>query len=167
MSIIRLPGNPVLLYPRDGQERPDREARPKPRPVLFTSAGLIDRLVTIGDIAPHAPLSFLLVQAEGVTRDELTNRGSALMASLAARLLSLTKATDTVGWFGEGAFGVVLQGNGATAAGAVAARLTHHLGALAELIEPGASIRVSAATGTGVHARMLPAAAGTTLGDCG
>ena len=134
--------------------------------MLFGTDALLERLTTVGEVAPRAPLSFLVVRAEGVGREEMAT-GSALMASLAARLLSLTKATDTVGWFAEGAFGIVLQGTGATAAGAVAARLTQHLGALAELIEPGATVRVSAATGVGLNARTLPAAAATTFGDCG
>ena len=118
---------------------------------------LMDRLTTVGELAPKAPLSFVAVRIEDA--DELSAaQHVALQKAVAVRLRELTRATDMVGRVDEDAFGVVLQGTGATAAGAVASRLAHHLNRLAELPRTAAVI-VSAATGTGVNAETLAIAA--------
>lgn len=118
---------------------------------------LMDRLTTVGELAPKAPLSFVavrIVDAEELDAGELIQ----LQKSVAARLRELTRATDLVGRVDDNAFGVVLQGTGATAAGAVASRLSFHLNRVSELPRTAAVI-VSAATGTGANAETLAVAA--------
>jgi GGDEF domain-containing protein len=107
------------------------------------------------------PLSFLAVHVE------TEEPGGGHLRAVAARLRELTRSTDAVGRVEEAVFGVVLQGTGVTAAGAVAARLAHHLNRL-----PGAgrtfAVAVSAATGTGINAATLPEAALETFAaGCG
>lgn len=121
-----------------------------------TRAALLARLEMVGSLAPSMPLSFLAVHIEA---DE---PAAAMLRAVAARLRELTRATDAVGRLDEATFGVVLQGTGVTAAGAVAARLAHHLNRLPGA--PGAfTVTVSAATGTGLHASTLTEAAMETF----
>lgn len=121
-----------------------------------TREALLARLEMVGSLAPSMPLSFLAVHVEA---DGLA---AAMLQAVAVRLRELTRATDAVGRLDEATFGVVLQGTGVTAAGAVAARLAHHLNRL-----PGTprefSVTVSAATGTGLHAGTLTEAAMETF----
>lgn len=121
-----------------------------------TRAALMARLEMVGNLAPSMPLSFLAVRIEA---DE---PAAPLLQAVAGRLRELIRATDAVGRLDETTFGVVLQGTGVTAAGAVAARLAHHLNRL-----PGApgefTVTVSAATGTGLHAGTLTEAAMETF----
>lgn len=115
-------------------------------------------------LAPSAPLSFLVVQVRGV-KD--THDAATLMECAGLRLRELTRATDAVGRFNGTSFGIVLQGTGATAAGAVAARLSFHLNYLLGALSPGADSVVYAATGLGLNSGTLPVAALDHLGDCG
>jgi GGDEF domain-containing protein len=108
---------------------------------VATRNALLDRLEAMGQLAPNAPLSF------------------------AERLRELTRGTDIVGRLTGTTFGIALQGTGVTAAGAVAARLTHHLNRLAEL-GPAVCVTVSAATGIGLNAETLPVAAMETFEPC-
>lgn len=118
---------------------------------------LMDRLTTVGELAPKAPLSFVAVRI--VDAEDLDPTGLAQLQKSVAKLLGeLTRATDMVGRVDDGAFGIVLQGTGTTAAGAVASRLSFHLNRIAELPRTAAII-VSAATGTGVNAETLAVAA--------
>jgi GGDEF domain-containing protein len=121
-----------------------------------TRAALLARLEMVGSLAPSMPLSFLAVHVEA---DELN---APMLRAVAARLRELTRPTDAVGRLDDATFGIVLQGTGVTAAGAVAARLVHHLNRL-----PGAprefSVTVSAATGTGLNGATLPEAAMETF----
>jgi GGDEF domain-containing protein len=124
----------------------------------------MDRLNTVGELAPKAPLSFVaarIVDAEEMTTTEV----AALQKAVANRLRELTRATDMVGRVEENAFGIVLQGTGATAAGAVASRLSFHLNRLAELPRTAAVV-VSAATGTGANAETLAVAALDSFEAC-
>lgn len=125
---------------------------------------LLDRLSVVGELGPKAPLSFVAIRFED-TEDMPAESLAALQKAVAARLAELTRATDMVGRLEETAFGIVLQGTGATAAGAVASRLSHHLNRLAELPRT-AAIVVSAATGTGVNAQALVIAAMDSLEVC-
>ena len=84
---------------------------------------------------------------------------ASVMSAVARRVRELTRATDHVGRFTATSMGVVLQGTGAQAASAVAARLTFHLGHGLAAVAPGLEVSVHAATGTGVNADMLPVAA--------
>jgi diguanylate cyclase (GGDEF)-like protein len=121
----------------------------------------LDQLETMGQLAPNAPLSFLVVKVAGLRHTD----GDSQLRHVAARVRELVRATDTIGRLTGTAFGVALQGTGVTAAGAVAARLTHHLNRMEEL-HPAVCVTVSAATGTGVNAETLPIAAMETFEPC-
>jgi GGDEF domain-containing protein len=127
---------------------------------------LFETVERVGRVAPRAPLSFLVVVVDGLA--ELPRQESELTAHLVAgRITSLTRAVDTVGRMGDAAFGVLLQGTGATAAGAVAARLSYHVSQALHGLNAELGVRVSAATGTGANWATLPVAAAPTLPDCG
>ena len=129
---------------------------------------LMERLGVLGSLAPDAPLSFVLVKVNGlqaVNHRSDARAGEELLHQVAARLRELTRGTDMMGRLSGSTFGVVLQGTGATAAAAVAARLSHHLNQVAAGASP-AEILVSAATGRGVNAEVLPAAAMESLQEC-
>ncbi len=128
---------------------------------VATRKALLDRIEAIGAIAPNAPLSFLVVKVAGCKGVE----GEDQLRLIASRISELTRGVDVVGRLTGTSFGIALQGAGYTAAGAVAARLTHHLNRLAEL-SPSICITVSAATGTGVNAETLPHAAMDTYEPC-
>lgn len=121
---------------------------------MATEDELLARLETAGDLAPGAPLSFLVVRVAGAHSsgddDQLRRIGN--------RVADLVRGTDLVGRIAGNMFGVVLQGTGVVAASAVAARLTHHLNRLPDL-SPALCITVSAATGTGMNAGTLAEAA--------
>lgn len=126
--------------------------------------GLFDTIERIGTVAPTAPLSFLVVNVEDLAalrRDD----AQLLMRLICGRVRALTRATDAVGRMGSASLGVLLQGTGATAAGAVAARLSHHLSQVIRNVDPTLSVCVSAATGTGINWDTLPVAATQTLPD--
>ena len=131
------------------------------RPEIATREALLERLETIGELAPQAPLSFLVVNVIGACAHENADQ----LRLIARRVRELTRGTDLVGRLDEHSFGVALQGTGLVAAGAVAARLTHHLNRIAEL-SPAIFITVSAATGTGINARTLPIAAMESTEPC-
>lgn len=127
-----------------------------------TREALLARLEMVGSLAPAMPLSFVAVHLEGGESER-----AELLCAVAGRMRELTRATDGVGRLDHETLGVVLQGTGVTAAGAVAARLAHHLNRL-----PGAPkefcVTVSAATGTGINAGTLPHAAMETFSaGCG
>ena len=125
---------------------------------VATRHALLERLEAMGELAPCAPLSFLVVKVTGTDGDEP-------LCHVAKRTRELIRGVDVVGRLTGTTFGIALQGTGVTAAGAVAARLTHHLNRLAEL-SPSICITVSAATGTGVNAETLPVAAMDTAQPC-
>jgi len=141
-----------------------KERRETQRKVNCQST-LHKRLALLGVLAPEAPLSFVLVKLFGLeamdadTTDEVTS-------AISGRILNLTRATDIVGRYAPDSFGVALQGTGATAASAIAARLQFHLSQLAETLS-SVSVMVSVATGRGFNARTLPGAALDSLLDCG
>lgn len=72
-----------------------------------------------------------------------------------------------MGRFTGASFGIVLQGTGATAAAAVAARLGWRLNQLVAGFRAPVQVAVYAATGTGLNAETLPVAAIETCEDCG
>jgi diguanylate cyclase (GGDEF)-like protein len=136
---------------------------------VATRRGLLERLDLVGRIAPTAPLSFVVVKVYGLA--ELNDRagrkaGDETLRTIANELGALTRPTDLVGRLTATAFGVVLQGTGATAAGAVQARLQHRLSQLSVATRP-IEVAVSAATGTGLNAETLPLAAMDSFEDCG
>ncbi len=162
----------TLLRPAGEAPLPDQ-----PRPVraftlshdplcgIPTRQSLIEKLETLGDLSPNSPLSFILVRVEGlgeVNRQEGFAEGDAVLRRVADMLTTLTRPTDFIGRFTSASFGVVLQGAGATAASAAAARLEHHLRQVTASPSP-ITISVSAATGRGLHCAILPLAAADSL----
>ena len=168
MSVSRFPAHLRLLGPMRAESASRRDTAPSFAAVdldlatgVATRTALLERLDAMGQLAPRAPLSFLVVKVSGLASRD----GEAALKAVAARIRQLTRATDTVGRLTGTAFGIALQGTGATAAGAVAARLTHHLNRLADL-SPSICITVSAASGTGVNADTLHVAAMDTFAPC-
>lgn len=157
-----LSGNLVLFH-RHGAlsflPRLEQPARRSATPVLGRE-GLLDRLEILGALAPNAPLSYLSVQLHAPAEPA---RG--VTAAVAERVARLVRPTDAVGLFAPGVAGVVLQGTGATAAAAVAARLTMHLNRALADMAPGHYVSVYAATGTGLNALTLPLAASEDLDE--
>lgn len=153
------PGAHALTFvPRTRRAQPFRQ---DPLCGVATKRALLERLAIVGDLAPGAPLSFLVITVRGLVevnqRDGFQASDRALQA-IASRTAELTRATDLVGRLSGTRFGVVLQGSGSTSAGATASRLAHHLGLLPQLIAP-LRVEVSAASGIGANARMLVTAA--------
>jgi GGDEF domain-containing protein len=167
MSISRIPSHltlvpaPIALWPSaPAPTRIHPEVLPAseqdPETGVATRRALVERLAMMGDLAPRAPLSFLVVHVEAAREDAET--AAPPFAAVATRIRELTRATDCIGRLRDGSFGVVLQGTGVTAAGAVAARLSHHLNRLPD-VTPRYAVSISAATGTGANALTLPSAA--------
>lgn len=122
---------------------------------------LLERLAVVGELAPEAPLSFVVVKVLGLgelNRENGWRACETVLGAVANELRELTRATDAVGRLSGSTFGIVLQGTGATAAAAVEARLNFRLNRLPELPRP-THVLVSAATGTGMNAGTLPIAA--------
>jgi diguanylate cyclase len=146
--------------------------RPAERDLLCgvaTRQALLERLETVGSLAPAAALSFVVVKVEGIAainRDRGLRDGDRVLRAVAELVKAYTRATDTVGRLTGASFGVVLQGTGSTGASAVAARLSFHLGQLAV---DGRRVlaQVTVATGKGINADTLPVAAFDSFDDCG
>ena len=165
MSVSRFPAHLRLIAtPTNGRGVAPKAAAPAyetdPVTGVATRHALLDGLEAMGQLAPNAPLSFVVVKVSGLNRTE----GKALKP-IATRIRELTRGTDIIGRLTGTTFGVALQGTGVTAAGAVAARLTHHLNRIAEM-SPAVCVSVSAATGTGMNAETLPVAAMETFEPC-
>jgi len=168
MSVSRFPGYLRLI---GGGPYTEAEAAPARAALtafetdrasgVATRNALLERLEAMGRLAPRAPLSFLVVKVSGLSQVESAGE----LRAIARRTRELTRGTDVVGRLTGTTFGIALQGTGVTAAGAVAARLTHHLNRIAEL-SPAICITVSAATGTGENAEALPVAAMDSYALC-
>lgn len=126
---------------------------------LASREEVLERLDAAGELAPGAPLSFLVVRVLGACHGDHDDQ----LRRIANRMTDLVRGTDLAGRMDGHTFGIVLQGTGVVAAGAVAARLAHHLNRIAEL-SPSLCITVSAATGTGINAGTLAVAAMETCG---
>ena len=168
MAVTRFPAHLRLIGSNFGapkeasnvlKERPAYETDPATG--VATRQALLEALETMGQLAPRAPLSFVVVKVSGLAH---CDSGDPLR-QVAGRVQELVRATDVIGRLTGTSFGIALQGTGVTAAGAVAARLTHHLNRMADL-HPAICITVSAATGTGVNAETLPIAAMETYEPC-
>ncbi len=143
---------------------PFRRDRREAQRRVNSQVTLYKRLRLFGTLAPAAPLSFVMVKLYGL--ESMNGQASEqVLNAVSGRILSLTRPTDVVGCHAADSFGVALQGTGATAASAVAARLQFHLNQLAETLS-SVSVVVSVATGRGFNARLLPAAALDSLLDC-
>jgi hypothetical protein len=133
---------------------------------LLSEGALLARLDALGNIAPAAPLSFLIVR---VLNGGLAPAGSSLAARhgrmVEERLAGLLRPTDIAGRMEGGTFGVVLQGAGPARASATAAKLRHGLRGLRTASGPVLA-EVTAASGMGANGRTLAAAASEPLDDC-
>lgn len=155
--------HPVPLTGRHGKRR----SAFHPRGVaVLDRRDLFMNIERVGKVAPTAPLSFLVLTLDGLA-DLSRDEAELTMRLAAGRICSLTRAVDAVGRMGDGAFGVLLQGTGVTAAGAVAARLSYHVSQALHGLNAALGVRVSAATGSGANWATLPVAAMPTLPDCG
>lgn len=121
---------------------------------------LLDRLEAIGSLAPTAPLSFLAVEVDGV--DTSSDQGAELISLVAYHVRRSLRPVDVVGRLGASGFGVILQGTSDRRAASTAARLQHILNRIAAP-HRGVAIIVSAATGRGLNAPVLPEAAVASL----
>lgn len=166
MSVSRFPAYLHLIgapasEPAQVAKPAVRAFQTDPATGVATRQALLDRLEAMGQLAPNAPLSFVVVKVSGLGR----GAGEAPLRKIASRVKDLTRGTDMVGRLTGTTFGIALQSTGVTAAGAVAARLTHHLNRISEL-NPAICVTVSAATGTGLNADTLPVAAMETFEPC-
>ena len=136
-------------------------------PQLPGRAALLDRLSIVAALAPGAPLSFVVVKVDGLSelnRSFGWTAGSEALRAIGQEVCRVVRATDLAGRLTGTMFGIVLQGSGATAAEAVAARLSYRINRALPGSQP-VSVRVSAATGTGVNADVLPVAAMESFRD--
>ena len=183
MAVIRFPSHLTLIGRPEtvgnlAERRADAEHEPIPFPTagaftrdslcdVASSRGLMERLHLVGSIAPTSPLSFLAVKVDGLRAlNEASGweAGDEALKAIAEELQSLSRATDLVGRLAGAVFGVVLQGTGATAASAVAARLSFRVNQTLGPSSP-VGVRISAASGTGVHCETLVIAAMDSFGD--
>jgi GGDEF domain-containing protein len=172
MALSRFPTYLRLVGPAIAAERTGEAAKMIRVPAwdrdlltgLASRQALLDRLVSFGSLAPTAPLSFVAARIDGA--DEMDEADyEELQRSIARKLRELSRPMDLAGRLADDTFGVVLQGTGATAAGAVSSRLAHHLNLLPEL-DGDMAIIVSAATGKGTNAETLAVAALDSFEQC-
>lgn len=148
--------------------RPNNDGTPQRTPIRFAQGvqllgrdEFLDRLEVLGEVGPNSPLSFLLVRLR--TRDTRpcgaarTEQG--LVQALGLQAVHLLRPTDALGTWSGNSLAVALQGAGATASAAVAARLSHHMNQRLDDEAPGFEVVVYAATGIGANAMVLPSAA--------
>lgn len=158
----------TLVAPQKGAGRIRRLPASAPIPfrnrrsgkVLANRAALFDRLTKVAELAPNAPLSFVVVKVDGlseVNRDCGWDAGSECLQLVEREVATVVRATDTAGRLTGTTFGIVCQGSGSTAAGAVAARLNYRINRV--LPPRPVSVRVSAASGLGINGSTLVAAA--------
>jgi GGDEF domain-containing protein len=127
---------------------------------------LLQRLETLGELAPDAPLSFLVVHVAGLGYLHDGVAGPAALAAISRRIAELTGPMDLAGRYGAAGIGIVLQGRGSRATSELAARLQWSLQHLPEVVRP-LRIEIYAASGTGANAATLPVAAAESLPDVG
>ncbi len=161
MATIAFPQNLSLLRPQLGREPlsipAGRVLRRRAR--VVSRRELIDRVETVGSLAPDASLSFLAVRLRPADGEAEGSHDDVMEAVIGHHILRMTRPTDTVGRLGPRTYGIVLQGTGQVAAAAVAARLAHHLNQLVAARVSSLVADVYTATGTGANATMLPVAA--------
>lgn len=159
MEAARFPAYLQPLDDREGEARAGKPVRTARR--LLARVELLHHLDAVAGLSGSAPLSFLAVKIGGLDEVE-RERGDVgvrfVVRGVGEALNGLCRGTDIAGELGPSSFGVILQGAGATAAAATAARLTHHLNRLA-FLPPCCTVLVGAATGTGIHGRRLAWAA--------
>ncbi len=127
---------------------------------------LEDKLATLRDMQPQAPLSFLAVEVHGLSELRLSDwrRPSDILGILAHNLPGEIRVTDFVGRLGGSTIGVILQGSTTAQASKIIERLRTRLTRLSHTAPP-IEITVSAASGRGINAQVLPNAAMSPLGE--
>ncbi len=163
LRLLRAGERPAPAQPTPFRAHARRKTDPATR--LPNRGALLERLDVVATLAPHAPLSFVVVKIDGLAGGEGAD-GEVVLRAVAREVCRVLRPTDLAGRLTGTTLGIVLQGSGTTAAGAVAARLHYRLNRLPELNRP-ASVRVSAATGTGLNAEVLPVAAMESFQGCG
>lgn len=154
--VINFPGTRQTPAPVTAHTAPSRK-----RAARRSMAGhrtLMRALDHLAEIAEDAPLSFLLVQVDNARSVDI---GAVLALSQAS-----ISPMDRAAVYGPTQVGIILQGAGATRAAQTASLLEHRINASGVLPERS-GVRVSAATGTGENALVLPQAAVTSFDDCG
>lgn len=170
---------PLLLFPdrRENRAAPRNiiEKPPAPEPLSFAGRAttgvlshqeLEEQLVKLGEMQPQAPLSFLAVEVHGLGELALSDwrRPSDIVDIMAHNVRSDTRVTDFVGRLGGSTIGVILQGTNSKQSSIIAERLRSRLARLSHTAPP-IQITVSAASGRGINASVLPSAALSPLGE--
>ena len=113
MATSQFPAYLRLIGSRRALLAPAVEATPPlalqdadPSTGVATRQALLDRLETMGQLAPAAPLSFLVVKVAGIAHCE----GDEPLRKVAGRVRELVRATDVVGRLTGTSFGIALQG---------------------------------------------------------
>ena len=128
---------------------------------------LEEKLAELRVVQPQAPLSFLAIQVHGLNELKLRDwrRPSDIVNILAHNVRCETRVTDFVGRLDGSAIGVILQGSGHEQCTAIAERLRISLARLSHTAPP-IDVTVSAASGRGINAHVLPKAVLSPLGEC-
>lgn len=167
MTTTSLPGN-LIPFLRRGT--PAVTHLPAPKPAggvrLLERSELLERLDTLGELAPNGALSFLVAHVRPENGSPQGRRHEQVLQSLARLARELLRPTDALGEWTGTSLAVVLQGSGPAAASAVASRLSFHMNQYLADQAPGYQVAVYAASGRGFNAQVLPAAALESLGDC-
>ena len=141
---------------------PRRSGQPARR--LASEAELRDRLDLLGELAPAGPLSFIAINIYGLAelKPDDWRTPAHVVDAVGREALGVVRATDLLGRLSSASYGLVLQG----AAGARAAAAVDELSEVLRELPVGEApieIVVSAATGTGANADLLPRAAVESL----
>ncbi len=165
MEAARFPVH-LRVLATGGEEREGGRGAARSRRML-SRVELMHQLDAVAEIAPRAAHSFLAVRVAGLDAVERA-RGDVgvrfVRRGVGDALSELARGTDLVGELDGATFGVLLQGAGATAAAATAARLTHCLNRL-PFLPQACSVVIGSATGTGSHGRRLAWAALEAFGQ--
>ena len=147
---------------RAGGATQRRSGRPARR--LASEAELTDQLELLGQLAPAGPLSFIAITIHGLAELEPHDwrTPAHVVDAVGLPANGVVRATDLLGRLSNASYGLVLQGAAGARAAAMADELTQILGELPVGAAP-IEIVVSAATGTGVNADLLPRAAVESL----
>ena len=147
----------VLAFPA-AQRRAARAAASRPNAATNGRTALMRYLYSLSELAPDAPLSFLLVNLAPASEPTVT-RALDLIETM-------VRPTDRADRYDVEQAGIVLQGATAERASLTAAQMSRRL-MQPGVLPPGTSVDVSAATGIGRNALALPVAAASTFQDCG
>ena len=157
-------GTAPQLAPLGRADGAPRQRRGQPERRLASEDELLARLTLLGQLAPAGPLSLIAITIHGLAELEPHDwrTPAHVVDAVGRQALGLVRATDLLGRLSNASYGLVLQG----AAGARAAAMADELTELLRELPVGQApieIVVSAVTGTGVNADLLPRAAVESL----